>query len=85
MKLGPYKIVEGLRRDNPAFPVYLIYKGDRLVGRQFSRPCLSDCQWLERGGMYSGDSAALSTTPRINYRRGATSPAALDRRLKRAA
>lgn len=48
MKIGPYTVVEGLRRDNPAWPVYLVYKGDALVGRQFSKPCLSDCEWLDR-------------------------------------
>lgn len=48
MKLGPYTVVEGLRRDNPAWPVYLVYKGGALIGRQFSKPCLSDCEWLDR-------------------------------------
>lgn len=47
-RLGPYTVREGLRRDNPGWPVYLVYKGERLIGRQFSRPSLSDCEWLDR-------------------------------------
>lgn len=48
MKLGPYTIIEGLRRDNPAFPCYLVYKGESLIGKQFSKPSLTDCEWLDR-------------------------------------
>lgn len=46
--LGPYTVQIGLRPDNPAFPTYLVFRGEQLVGKQFSRPCLSDCEWLER-------------------------------------
>lgn len=46
--LGKYTVRIGLRQDNPAFPVYLVFRGDRLIGKHFSRPGLSDCEWLER-------------------------------------
>ena len=49
-QLGPYTVRIGLRADNPAFARYLVFKRDRLVGKQFSRPCLSDCEWLEQWG-----------------------------------
>lgn len=67
--LGPYTVRIGLRRDNPAFPVYLVFKGDELVGRQFSRPCESDCRWLEhQRGVYA---TASSTRNKFSvYRRG---------------
>lgn len=55
-ELGPYIVRIGLRHDNPAFPVYLVFRGERLIGKHFSRPGLSDCEWLERtqnGGCYA--------------------------------
>ncbi len=47
MKLGPYTVVATLRPDNPAFPRYLIFRGEKLVGKQFSMPNESDCRWHE--------------------------------------
>mgnify|MGYP001560074468 CR=1 FL=1 len=47
-ELGRFRIVIRLRIDNPAFPQYLIYVGYKLVGKQFSVPTVSDCEWLER-------------------------------------
>lgn len=47
-KVGPYVVREGLRQDNPAWPVYLVYRGERFIGKQFSVPSESDCEWLER-------------------------------------
>jgi len=49
-ELGKYTVRAGLRPDNPLFPVYIIFKGKRLIGRQFSVPSLTDCEWLERTG-----------------------------------
>ena len=46
--LGPFLIRIGLRPDNPAFPVYRVFRGGHFIGKQFSRPCESDCRWLER-------------------------------------
>lgn len=48
IRLGRYLVRIGLRRDNPAFPVYLIYRGDKLIGRSFSMPDLGCCEYLER-------------------------------------
>lgn len=48
MTLGKYTVRIGLRADNPAFAVYLIYVGDRLVGKQFSVPSVTDCDWLSK-------------------------------------
>lgn len=52
--LGPFTVRIGLRPDNPAFPVYLVFRGERLIGKHFSRPSESDCRWLERNnGVYA--------------------------------
>lgn len=58
--LGPYTIREGLRPDNPAFPCYLVFRGAKLIGRQFSMPSLTDCEWLEanREGRYAEPTGA---------------------------
>lgn len=75
--LGPFVVRCALRFDNPAFPRYIIFRGDRLVGVQFSVPCLSDCRWHEvRRGRYATaeetkkDSAwQLSIPPRWKSRK----------------
>lgn len=67
--LGKFTIRIGLRPDNPAFPRYLVFLGDDLVGKQFSRPCLSDCEWLHRTrGVYATQSRPPSAF--TMYRRG---------------
>lgn len=48
IQLGPYTVRAAIRIDNPAFPVYLIYHNENLVGKSFSLPDLSCCEWLER-------------------------------------
>jgi hypothetical protein len=54
MQLGVFTIRCTIRFDNPAFPKYLIFNGDNLVGIQFSAPCESDCRWHEhRKGQYA--------------------------------
>jgi hypothetical protein len=61
--LGAYQVRIGLRPDNPAFPVYLVFRGATLIGRQFSRPSESDCQYLEHWtGQYACDSTWLETS-----------------------
>lgn len=47
-KLGQFTVRIGLRPDNPAFPVYLIYKGEKFIGKSFSMPDEGCCAWLER-------------------------------------
>lgn len=46
--LGKFTVRVGLRTDNPLFPVYLVFLGAKLIGKQFSVPTISDCEWLER-------------------------------------
>jgi hypothetical protein len=54
MQLGAFTVRCTIRFDNPAFPKYLIFKGDALVGIQFSVPCEADCRWHEvRKGQYA--------------------------------
>jgi hypothetical protein len=55
--LGRYTVRQGIRVDNPAFPSYLIYCGERLIGKQFSMPSESDCAWLDQSkGTYAKES-----------------------------
>lgn len=46
--LGKYTVRLGLRRDNPAFPIFLVYLGHVLIGKSFSRVDEDACRWLER-------------------------------------
>ena len=69
MTLGKYTVVAATRPDNPAFAVYRVFVGDRLIGAQFSVPCLSDCQWLERS---SGTLAPYSSGRRVRTTRYST-------------
>lgn len=48
LQLGPYTVCCTLRRDNPHWPHYLIFRREKLIGKQFSMPCRSDCEWHER-------------------------------------
>lgn len=55
--VGPYTISQRPRTDNPAWPVYIITKGSRYIGRSFSIPDEGCCQWLEAtGGVYATES-----------------------------
>ena len=47
-ELGPYTVRLALRADNPAFPVHIVMRGAKQIGKQFSRPNLDDCRSLER-------------------------------------
>ncbi len=47
-QLGKYTVRLGLRRDNPAFPTYLVFIGHILIGKSFSRVDEDACRWLER-------------------------------------
>lgn len=60
--LGPFKIHQRPRFDNPAFAVYLVFRGERLIGKSFSRPDQSCCEWLERtNGVYAEPSEHSKT------------------------
>lgn len=47
-QIGKFTIRQQPHFDNPAFAQYLVYFGERLVGKQFSAPSESDCEWLSR-------------------------------------
>ena len=52
--IKPYTICQKPLFDNPALAIFLIFLKDKLIGRQISYPCLSDCQWHEyRAGIYA--------------------------------
>jgi hypothetical protein len=78
LKIGRYIVRIGLRRDNPSFPVYLVFLGDRLIGRQFSVPSLSDCDWIERQANYAAPSKRprrhSSNTDGVRWAKNATKP-----------
>lgn len=48
--LGRFTVHVRPRFDSPGWAVYIVYLGERLIGKQFSRPNISDCQWLARQG-----------------------------------
>jgi hypothetical protein len=47
-QLGRFLVRIALRPDNPAFACYIVFWKNKLIGKQFSRPNRSDCEWLER-------------------------------------
>jgi len=54
MQIGKYTVRCALRFDNPAWPKYLIFHGEKLLGAQFSMPNISDCRWHEhRRGQFA--------------------------------
>ena len=56
--IGPYRVQQRPRPDNFSWPVYIVFLGDVLIGKQFSIPSESDCAWLERtAGVYATVSA----------------------------
>ena len=58
--VGRFTVQQRPRFDNPAFAVYIVFLGERLIGKQFSRPSRSDCEWLRRtNGVYAKQSRAL--------------------------
>jgi hypothetical protein len=57
--IGRFTVWQRPRQDNPFWPVYIVFVGERLVGKSFSLPNLDCCRWLERwGNRYAEDSAA---------------------------
>ena len=62
--IGRFIVQARPRQDNPAFCVYLVFLGGRLIGKSFSLPDLGCCLWLQRtGGCYAESSAEP-----LNYR-----------------
>lgn len=46
--VGRFTVQQRPRFDNPAFAVYVVFLGEKLVGKNFSMPSESDCEWLLR-------------------------------------
>ena len=81
--IGRFTIRVGLRADNPAFPVYIVMVNGHVIGKQFSVPCLSDCEWLERNhGVYAVKSTWCDRSSRARRVR-AGHVTAITTRLKR--
>lgn len=63
-EIGPYRVRQQPRFDSPAWACYLVFLGDVLIGKSFSMPSQSDCEWLERQQrdqtFYAYSSAKLS-------------------------
>ena len=54
--LGPFTIHQRARLDSPAWAVFLIYRGSLLIGKNFSRPSESDCEYIASWrGVYASD------------------------------
>lgn len=50
--------------DNPHQAIFLVFLREKLIGRQISYPCLSDCQWHEaQRGIYAQRSRSF-----VSYR-----------------
>lgn len=63
MTLGKYTVVIATRPDNPAFPVYRIFVGAHMIGKQFSYPSITDCRWHETtNGVYATQSTWPETS-----------------------
>ena len=86
LELGIYTVRVSLRHDNPHWPRYLIYLGEKMIGRQFSVPTLSDCQWLHRtSGVFATSSTWRATSyGRTLPKRGRPRKEEAERRLQEA-
>lgn len=78
-QLGKYTVHPCLRADNPAFPIFRIFIGQKFIGNQFSMPSESDCQWLERQAdpitpVYGRKCKARKFSTGGYYTKNATSP-----------
>jgi hypothetical protein len=70
---GDFTVQQRPRQDNPAFAVFLVFLGETLIGKQFSRPTESDCRWLERNIYAAPNSARYAdTSGRVRRLRGVT-------------
>ena len=64
-QLGPFTVRMVLRRDNPRFPAFAVFKGGDFVGKSFSRPSLDDCTWLDRQNRGGTLYASVTTYVRL--------------------
>ena len=87
--VGPFTVTVGVRPDNPSFACYIICRGTKLIGKQFSYPSLTDCQWFEKQkGVYADRSEnatqAYGWTASTARRRGRQRKEDSERELKEA-
>lgn len=81
---GRYTVSRILRFDNPFWPAYLIFRGEKLVGRSFSYPDAEWCESIERITKLGRYVDHLSDPKSYNYRlpkRGR--PTELEQHLRR--
>ena len=70
--VGKYTVQQRPRFDNPAFAVFIIFLGAKLIGKQFSMPSVSDCDALKRAAK---EATPLAVTERVHgYGRRAAFP-----------
>lgn len=66
--IGVYTVRCMMRPDNPYWPRYVVFRGERRVGVQFSMPSESDCQWLERRkGQYARPDESQKDFKKVGY------------------
>lgn len=70
-EIGHYVVWQKPRFDNPAWPQYVIFRGEKLIGKSFSMPDLDCCRWLERQRGEKLVYATSSWEPTVDLR-GAT-------------
>lgn len=46
--LGNFTIQQRPRPDSPGWAVYVVLYQGKVIGKQFSVPTISDCEWLSR-------------------------------------
>lgn len=85
-EIGPFVVRQAVRPDNPAWPAYLVFRGEKLVGKSFSMPDLDACQWLERQARdevrYAESSAKLPDKGRVHALRGLEKARAFSRSIR---
>ena len=84
MTIGRFTVLISIRPDNPAFPAYVVMVDGHVIGRQFSVPSLSDCEWLERQ-VYATSSTWLERSNARRRRRAGYVTAATTRQKHKAA
>lgn len=85
MTVGRFTVHISIRPDNPAFPVYVVMADGLVIGRQFSMPSQSDCEWLERQSVYATSSTWLERSNARRRRQAGYRTAATTRQKHKAA
>lgn len=67
-RCGRYTVRRTCRQDNPAWPRYMILRGEKLVGCSFSVPDAGWCESIERITKLGRYVDQLSAPKRYSYR-----------------